>query len=100
MGIVSLPATVHVEPSADQYAVMTWPARVSFTHAGAVPLAAAPLVEAPPAVTRRWKTIPLPGLTSMNACGEPALSVSRIMTPAFVHASTFCTDATRATIVP
>src|SRR6185503_12257997 len=36
--------------------------------------------------------------TSMNACGESAVSRSRIMTPAFTHACTFSTDATRATM--
>ena len=36
----------------------------------------------------------------MNACGEPGSRLSRIITPAFVHAFAYCTPATRATISP
>jgi hypothetical protein len=36
----------------------------------------------------------------MNACADPASSVSRIITPAFTHAFVFCTVATRATMRP
>ncbi len=34
-----------------------------------------------PRAIRRWKAIPLPGETSMKACGESAVSRSRIITP-------------------
>ena len=40
-------------------------------------------------VARDWNASPLPGVTNIEACGDPASSDSRIITPAFVHALTF-----------
>jgi hypothetical protein len=40
------------------------------------------------------------GLTLIIACFELADSVSRIITPAFVHASTASSVATRAVMLP
>src|SRR5436190_18977325 len=93
---VSLPTTIHDVPSADTEALMVWPARANFTHRGAMP-ASLVLVLTLPVVVRRWNATPLPADTSMNACADEAPSVSRIMTPALVHAATSSTDATRAT---
>jgi hypothetical protein len=54
----------------------------------------------PPVAVRRWNATPLPEVTTIMACREPAVSVSRIMTPAFAHAFVFCRVATRAMISP
>ena len=79
---------------------MTLPARVSFTHRGAVPGPPEVCADAAPLLVRRWNARPFPVETSMKACAEPASVVVRIITPAFVHAAAPSIDATRATIVP
>lgn len=43
-----LPICVHVEPSAERYAVNVLPERVSRTHTGAVPLPPLTSVDEPP----------------------------------------------------
>ena len=55
----------------------------------ALPAAPAVLTLAPFVVSRRWNASPLLNDTSMNACADPASSVSRIITPAFTHAFVF-----------
>ena len=54
----------------------------------------------PPVDVRRWNATPLPVVTTTMACREPAVSVSRIMTPALAHGFVFCRVATRAMISP
>jgi hypothetical protein len=36
----------------------------------------------PPVAVRRWKAAPFPGVMTIMACFEPAVRVSRIITPA------------------
>src|SRR6185437_15186821 len=100
IGTVSVPTSVQFVPSADSYAVNVLPARVSLTQCGAVDAEPAVLTLVWPDRLRRWNATPFDAETSMNACGESASSVSRTMTPAFTHALTFGTLATRAMIVP
>jgi hypothetical protein len=61
------------------------------THGG--PLV---LTLAAPVPTLRWKAIPFPGVTKIDACCAFAPRPSRIIKPAFVHWFTFCTLSTRA----
>src|SRR5688500_3583840 len=96
--IVSEPTTVQVAPSVDRDAVTTSPARSSFTQYGACPAPPDVLVDTPPVETLRWNASPFVWLTTIIACLEPAVSVSRIITPLFVHASVGLMVATRATI--
>src|SRR5436190_14245032 len=79
---------------------MVLPARSSLTQYGDAAAAPVVLVLVPLLVVRRWNARPLLYEISMNACAEPASSVSRIMTPAFTQALVFWTAATRATIDP
>ena len=53
----------------------------------------------PPAVVRYCQVTPLPGVTAMKALSAPETRLSRIITPAFDHGSTFCTLVTRAIMV-
>ena len=76
------------------------PTRSSRTQYGAAPLAPVVLTLAPPVAGRRWNASPLLNDTSMNACAAPGSTLSRIITPAFVHMLMFCTVATRATMLP
>jgi len=57
-------------------------------------------VETPAVSTLRWNARPFPGLTSIAAWRDDGSSVSRSMTPALVQLATYCSLATRATIVP
>src|SRR5690242_5331957 len=100
MESASLPTTHHDTPSNEADAVMTSPFRDSFTHFGAGPAPPYVSVDPPPVTVRRWNASPFPTDTSMNACAEPASSVSRIITPAFAQSSLPLSDATRATIEP
>src|SRR5881397_871206 len=79
--------------------MMTLPARASFNHRGAAPAAIVHAVVDPAAV-RRWNVIPFEGVTKIAAFAAPGVRSLRIISPAFVHASTFSTSATRATIAP
>mgnify|MGYP000264913876 CR=1 FL=1 len=54
----------------------------------------------PPVHVRRWKASPLPALTIIDACFEPAVSVSRIITPALLQFATGRTLSTRRVIEP
>src|SRR5919197_2006137 len=65
------------------------------THAGATPVVAVTLAADPPVVARYCIVTPLPGVTIANTYREFASSDSRNITPAFVHAFTFCTERTR-----
>src|ERR1051326_6156170 len=58
------------------------------------------LTDVPLVERRRWNATPLAALTSIIAFFDPASSVSRIITPAFVQSPTCCTDATPATGPP
>src|SRR5512144_2546885 len=51
---VSLPTAVHVVPSPETYAVMTFPRRSSLTHAGAPPAPPLVLTDVPPRLSLRW----------------------------------------------
>src|SRR5437773_4094793 len=97
--MVCWPTVVQLLPSDETAAVNTWPARVSRTHVGAEPEASVEVVSAPEKV-RRWNVSPLPGDTNIDAFADCGSRVWRIITPALVHAFTFCTLATRATIEP
>src|SRR5436190_8887587 len=96
---VTVPMAVHAAPSDEYDAATLLPARTSRTNLGGTP-ATAVLLLTPPLALRHCIAIPLPGVTNTDACGEPASVVARIMTPALVHTLTFCTLATRATMVP
>ena len=67
---------------------------------GRAKVPAAVCVDSPPDARLRWNARPLPGVTSMEACGDPGCSDSRIMMPALVQGFTLWTDETRATISP
>src|SRR5262245_66426737 len=86
---VSEPTCVHVVPLVDLEAVIVLPLRTSRTQTGAPDAPPAVCELTPPVATRRWKARPLPGVSAMNACLEPAASVSRIMTPALAHGFVF-----------
>ena len=46
----------------------------------------------------RWKDIPLPGVTTVMAWIDPAVSDWRTITPAFAQLLVFVSEATRAMI--
>ena len=48
----------------------------------------------PFATGRRWNATPFSGDANTDACREPAPNPSRIIRPAFVQRSTFCTEST------
>ena len=75
------------------------PLRVSRTQRGAAPETPV-LALTPDTAVRRTNATPLDGVTSTEACIDRGSSVWRIMMPALVHAFTFCTELTRATIEP
>ena len=100
IGMVSEPTTVQFTPSTDVEAVRMSACRSIATHSGAATAGPVVLTLAPPVTGRRWNAVPLPGDTSISAWAAPALSESRIITPALVQALTFCTLATRATMRP
>ena len=99
IGIVSVPTTVQAVPSSDSDAVNRSPFRCRRTQCGGADIEPAVLADWPPAASRRWKAAPFADDTSISACAEPGLSVSRIITPAFDQAFAFCTLATRIWIV-
>ena len=94
---LSLPTSVQFTPFVERQAVIVFPRRSSLTRAGATPAPPDVCVDWPAVARRRWKASPLPGDTSISACGESLVSASRIITPALTHLSTFSTLATRAT---
>src|SRR3954463_4928762 len=100
MFIVALPINVQFAPSADWYARNVLPDRVTLTQYGAPVSAPAVLDDVPLVLVRRWNARPLAALTNIVACFEPAVSVSRIITPALLHAFWFVTEDTRAVIEP
>src|SRR5262249_61656584 len=85
MATVSDPTCVHVAPLVELEAAIVLPLRTSRTQTGAPDAPPAVCVLTPPVATRRWKARPLPGVSAMKACLEPAASVSRIMTPALAQ---------------
>jgi hypothetical protein len=87
MVMVSEPMTCHVVPSEETDPVKTEPVRSIFTQRGAAP-GILVLTLLPDVVRRRWNDRPLAAETSVNAFRDPALSVSRIITPAFDQTST------------
>jgi hypothetical protein len=100
MLIVSEPTSVQATPSAELYALKAVPARVIFTQYGATTSTPEVVEVLPPVVTRRWKTMPLPGVSAVIACFELVPRVSRIMTPPLAHGLVFWMLDTRPTIVP
>ena len=101
IGMLSVPTTVQFTPSAYSEAVNKLPLRVSFNHRGAVESDPELFVLVPPVRPRRWNATPFEVETRMNACADPASSVSRIITPAFTQALTPCwIEVTRAMMVP
>src|SRR5918911_475882 len=97
---VVVPTSVQVLPSGDEYAENVEPARTTRTQNGAADNGPGVLVLVPPVDVRRWNTRPFAAETNIDAWRAFAASDSRNMTPAFVHTSTFCTDATRAVMSP
>ena len=83
IGIVSVPTTVHVLPSLDSEAVKRSPLRCRRTHRGGADVEPAVLTEMPPVESRRWNATPFAADATIIAWAEPALSVSRIIAPAF-----------------
>src|SRR5687768_5055969 len=79
---------------------MVFPVRCSLTHAGGAPSGPAVCTESALSLTRRWNAKPFPGEPIIIACLDPGVSDARIMTPAFVHRSTYSRLCTRATIAP
>ena len=94
------PTRVHVLPSDDTKPVIVEPARVSFSHTGAAAALPAMKFVMPPVVERVMNSMPPPGFTSRITCADPAVSVSRSITPAFANVFVFCTLATRVTTCP
>src|SRR5512141_3262543 len=92
------PIKCQVVPSGESYAENELPTRSSRTHRGGTTFSvpAVPYV-VPPVTSRRWKPEPAVGDISANACGDPAVSDARIMTPAFAHAFVWTSESTRAT---
>ena len=78
----------------------TLPVRFRRTQYGAPAAGPDVLTLVAPVVARAWNTAPLPGVTATNALVAPAPSVSRIITPALVHALVLVSLTTRAVIVP
>jgi hypothetical protein len=72
------------EPSFDHSPTTVAPVRESRTHLGAAP-ATEMFDETPFWAARYCIATPLPGVTTTITCGEPGDSLSRIITPAFVH---------------
>src|SRR2546430_1666417 len=66
------------------------------SHTGAVMSGPDVLTLVPLLVSRRWNAMPLPGVTKIDACGEPGVLPARYIRPAFVHGATFCTVSTCA----
>ena len=99
IAMVSRPISFQFAPSLDAELMKTLPARSIFTHHGAPP-AVASLLLSPLNSTRRWKAIPLSGVTAVIACLDDASSVSRIITPALAQPSVCETVSTRATSEP
>src|SRR5262245_17148393 len=100
IAIVSLPTCVHVTPSGERYAEKTLPARLMRTHSGAVAAPPLVLVFQPLVTVRRWNAAPLPGVSTIMACVDVGVRVSRIITPAFAHGLVLLTDPTCAISSP
>src|SRR5262245_55556348 len=91
------PIVVQVAPSGDVEPVNFLPLRTTRTQSGAIPLLnVCELV--PPVLVRRRNSTPLDALTIIIACLDPAVKLSRIMTPAFAHGLLFPTSITLALI--
>ena len=98
--IVTEPTEVQLTPSGEVYPRNRLPTRVSRTQYGATTCGPAVRLLPPPAEMRRWKEVPLPGVITIIACREFAVSDCRIMTPALAESFVFCTPLTRARISP
>ena len=80
---VMLPTEDQVVPSPEMYAAMVEPDRARRTHMGADAPAPATKAACAPVLGRSMNSKPPPfGLRSSSACADPAVSVSRIITPA------------------
>src|SRR4030042_842246 len=99
--MVSVPTIVHVEPLAEMDPVQL-PAilRSIFTQYGATIPAESVFKLVAPVPGRRWKEAPEPGVTTIIACEESGLSVSRIITPALAQTFVLSTLWTLAIIEP
>jgi hypothetical protein len=99
---LTVPAIFQVMPSAEVEAVMVVPARVRRTQPGRPALAMVCDPQSQFATFRHWKARPLPGVAKSAANGAVGSEAppARIMMPALVQASVFCTEAIRAVIVP
>src|SRR5262245_55416836 len=82
------PTTVQATPSGEIDPISEFPIRSSLTQYGIGTVAGVPAscVDAAPALPRWTKTVPFPPVTNIPANGDPAVSVSRIMTPCFAPA--------------
>src|SRR5689334_25160876 len=87
------PIGVKCTPSVDQNEVNVLPRRCSFSHPGAAPGSAPALALVPPATARYCIATPFDGETMASTCGDSAVNgVLRNITPALVHALTFCSS--------
>src|SRR5947208_8895059 len=98
--MLAVPTCVQLDPSDDTKPVNVLPDRVTRIHRGAVAAGPAVLDDEPPVDVRRWKAVAPPAESTMLACFEPAVSVSRIMTPALAQVLVLSIEATRALISP
>src|SRR5215212_6986912 len=92
------PSVVQFTPSVECDAVKVLPVRTMRTQRGAVTPGRPVDCELAPVVVRRWKAKPFVAERIIIACGEPALRLSRIMTPALAHGFVGSTAVTRARI--
>ena len=101
MGIVMLPTSVQVDPSADHEPVNRVPARTTLIHAGAAwVVGPATTTPDPPTFCRYCHAMPLAAETTIAACLALSAVDSRITTPALAQSPVFSTEVTRATMEP
>ena len=84
-------ARVHVVPFEEYDAENVFPVRTSFTHCGGSMVGTTPgsgFAADPAVVERASKRSPSAGVRATKTYFESAFSVSRIITPALVHACT------------
>jgi hypothetical protein len=95
------PICVQFTPSLEIYPVKLFPVRTSLTQYGSAEMLLVAEEVLPPVLVRAYKYMEFPGNGSYatKACAEPAVSVSRIMTPASGYVLPW-TLSTRATIEP
>jgi len=97
---VTVPIDAHTDPSLELNAWKELPDRVSFSHAGGACVPVPRNVVDAPVAVRAINSSGPPGRMSRSTCAEPAVVVSRIITPAFANEFVFPRPVIRTTIVP